>query len=168
MKYGKIRRMDISNGEGIRVTLFLTGCNFKCKGCFNKEYQSFEAGKLWTKELQSFFIKLGNSDQIDGYSILGGEPLQQNLFEIEDLFKSIKKETKNKTIWLWTGYTYENLDKERKRIVDTYVDVLIDGQFIEELYDGKLKFRGSSNQRIIDIKKTIENKKIIKYKMNFK
>ncbi|MBU5331703.1 anaerobic ribonucleoside-triphosphate reductase activating protein [Anaerocolumna aminovalerica] len=145
MRYAKIRYMDISNGHGIRVSLFVQGCNFKCKGCFNQDSWDFNGGKVWTKEIEDNFIELCKKSYIDAISILGGEPLQQD----EDLLKLVirlKKEVK-KPISLWTGYNFENIPNSKKVILN-FIDEITDGQFIEELKDFNLKFKGSSNQHV--------------------
>ncbi len=154
--------MDISNGEGIRVSLFVQGCRFHCKGCFNKETWDFNGGKEWTKDIEQEFIELGERKYIDGYSILGGEPLAQDQ-QILELVKKIKTHT-GKSIWMWTGFEFENLNEFQKEAI-SYVDVLVDGKFVEELKDMKLQFRGSSNQRIIDIKETLQKGYVVPYKI---
>lgn len=152
MHYSKIRRYDTANGKGIRTTLFVSGCTHECKGCFNKVAQSFTYGKLWTKEDEDMFIEYVKDEKVVGVNILGGEPMQQitDLGLIFLLYR-IKKET-GKSIWLWSGYTYEQImaNDQRKRLLE-FVDVLIDGRFIEPLKDLKLMYRGSSNQRVIDV-----------------
>lgn len=158
MRYSSIKQYDVANGVGIRTTLFVTGCYFNCKGCFNKEIQDFNTGNLWTDNIQQNFINKGLDNKITGYSILGGEPLSQDNDMLE-LVKQIKKQT-NKSIWMWTGFIYEELNDFQKEII-SYVDVLIDGQFIENLKNLNLKFRGSSNQRIIDVKKSLQESKVI-------
>lgn len=146
MHYAQIRKYDVANGEGIRTTLFVSGCNFNCPGCFNKEYQNFDYGNEWTKEVEDKFIELGKDENVSGYSILGGEPLMQDKDTMISLLKRIKNET-GKSIWMWTGFTLENLTTEQLKIID-YVDVLIDGTFIEDLKDLRLAWRGSRNQKI--------------------
>ena len=148
MRYAKIRKMDISNGEGIGVALFLQGCHFHCKGCFNTETWDFNGGKEWTLEIEDMFMELIDKPYIKRISILGGEPLDQTV-ELTELLRKIKIKYPNKTIWLYTGFKYEDIkDCE----ILKYIDVIVDGQYKEELKDLKLEFRGSSNQRIIKIK----------------
>lgn len=144
MRYAKIRKMDISNGAGIRVSLFVQGCNFHCKGCFNKETWDFNGGKEWNKEIENSFIKFCQQSHITAVSILGGEPLQQDN-DLLYLLQRLKKEV-NKPISLWTGYKFEDIPEDKKELLE-YIDDLTDGQFIEELKDYKLKFRGSGNQK---------------------
>ena len=155
MRYSLIRKEDISNGPGIRVSLFVQGCNRHCDGCFNPETWDYDSGKLYTKRVQELFLDLGKEKKITGFSILGGEPLDQDKRMI-GLIKEIKKRYPDKTIWMWTGHIYENLTDEQMEIVKL-IDVLVDGPFeILQRCPGK-RFRGSMNQRIIDIKKTLES-----------
>ncbi len=160
MNYAQIRKYDVANGVGIRTTLFVSGCHFNCPGCFNKEYQDYNYGNEFTEEEMQKFIDLGNNKNIAGYSFLGGEPLDQ--INDDTLLKTVKaiKEQTDKNIWMWTGHTYENLNEKQKEIVK-YVDVLVDGQFIEAKKNMKLAFRGSENQRIIDVQKTLAEGKIV-------
>lgn len=153
MNYAMIKKYCIANGEGIRTALFVSGCNLHCKGCFNTELQDRNYGQLYTKDTYQEIANTMN-EHIDGLSILGGEPLSPyNIEEVLELIKQFKKDFPNKTIWLWTGYTYEYLMKNLFYIMDTIikpnVSVLIDGPFVEELKDLNLQWRGSSNQRII-------------------
>ena len=160
MNYAQIRKYDVANGVGIRTTLFVSGCHFNCPGCFNKEYQDFSFGKVFDDAQMQKFIDLGKGESISGYSFLGGEPLDQ--LNDDTLLRTVKaiKEQTGKSIWLWTGYVFENLTEKQLEIVK-YVDVLVDGPFIEAQKDMRLLFRGSSNQRIIDVQKTITQNKII-------
>lgn len=158
MRYAQIRETDIANGEGIRVSLFVQGCPFRCKNCFNEDFQNFSGGNEWNEQIENEFISLGERPYIKGFSILGGEPMAQDE-DLLNLLKNIKKRT-NKSIWVWTGFVYENLSDFQKEFLQ-YIDYLVDGPFVEELKDMKLKFRGSSNQRIIDIKKTLQNGNIV-------
>ena len=160
MRYNKIRKMDISNGPGVRVSIFMQGCTFNCKNCFNPETHDFNGGKEFTNDTINKIIELASKDYIVGLSILGGEPLHpKNLKATTELAKEFKKHYPNKTIWVWTGFLYD-LDIKDKEIVE-YIDVLVDGRFKEELHNPALKWRGSSNQRVINIKKTLENNKIV-------
>ena len=159
MRYNKIREMDISNGPGIRVSIFMQGCEFHCKNCFNPETWSFTKGNEFNKETIDRVLELANKDYIKGLSILGGEPMHpKNEENTTKLAKAFKEKYPNKTIWMWSGFLYEDIkDKE----VFKYIDVLVDGQYKDELHDFRLKYRGSSNQRVIDIKKSLKNKKTI-------
>lgn len=162
MNYAKIRKFDVSNGPGVRTTLFVSGCTNNCKGCFNSELQDFNYGNKWSKEIEDDFIKQVLSSNIVGVNILGGEPMEQiKDSDLPNLLKRIKKET-NKSIWLWSGYLYEDILKcNLKKEILKYVDVLIDGKFELEKRDLSLKYRGSVNQRVIDVIKSKEANKII-------
>lgn len=162
MNYAKIRKFDVSNGPGIRATLFVSGCTNGCKGCFNTELQDFNYGNKWTKEIEDEFINQVKNSNIVGVNILGGEPMDQIKDEsLLKLLKRIKEETE-KSIWLWSGYLYEDIIScDKKNEILSYVDVLIDGRFEEDKRNISLKYRGSSNQRIIDIIKSKENNEII-------
>ncbi|WP_294386362.1 anaerobic ribonucleoside-triphosphate reductase activating protein [uncultured Clostridium sp.] len=162
MKYAKIRKLDVTNGPGVRTTIFVSGCTHNCEGCFNKEQQDFNYGNDFTKETEDEFIELTKSRQIKGVNILGGEPMQQVMDDtLLKLLKRIKLET-NKPIWLWSGYTFEEIINNSKRAeMLREVDVLIDGKFEADKRDIMLKYRGSSNQRVIDVKKSLEQGTII-------
>lgn len=154
MRYATIRNMDISNGDGIRVALFLQGCSHHCKGCFNESTWDFNGGRELTKNIENELAVMCRKDWIDGLSILGGEPLDQNLDELSDLLFNVTLGLTNFPIWLWTGYTVEEMTEEQKMFVETWVDVLIDGRFDESQRDLTLKYKGSRNQRVIDIRKS--------------
>lgn len=162
MNYAQIRHYDVANGPGVRASIFVSGCTHNCKNCFNKEAQDFNYGNLYTKEVEDKFMKYVLDNNTKGVSILGGEPLMQTMDDsLLNLLKRIKKET-NKEIWLWSGYTYEEaiLSEKRKEILN-YVDILVDGRFEEENKSLLIKFRGSTNQRIIDLNKTRKEGKIV-------
>lgn len=161
MRYGQIRKYDIANGEGIRTSIFVTGCTHKCPECFNGEYQDFSHGSLWTDETTDQVISYLKDDSVEGLTLLGGEPMQ-NLALI-DIVRRIKNEV-DKSIWIYSGYTFEQiLEDPRKLDLLRECDILVDGLFINELKDLKLSFRGSSNQRIIDIKESLKEKKPVIY-----
>ena len=160
MRYAQIRSMDISNGENIGVALFTSGCRFYCKNCFNKELWDVKSGNSWSKEVEDNFLALAKPDYIKRISILGGEPfIDENLIDLENLVKRIKKEYPNKKLWIYSGYTYEELLNRAKNILE-YVDILVDGRYVDELRDLKLKFKGSSNQRVIDVQKSLKENKV--------
>lgn len=160
MRYASIRDMDISNGNGIGVALFTQGCHFHCKNCFNKSTWDFDGGKEFTKETCDKFMKLVNRPFIKRVSILGGEPLaKENVDDVCNILKQIK----NKTIWVYTGHTFETI---KNYGIMKYIDYLVDGQYVDELRDLRLKFRGSSNQRIIDVQKSLKENKVILYEVN--
>ena len=158
MRYNLIRKMDISNGPGVRVSIFMQGCEFHCKNCFNPETWDFKEGKEFTEETIEKVLDLSSKDYIVGLSILGGEPMHPvNVEGTTKLAKAFKEKYPNKNIWAWTGFRFENIkDKE----VFKYIDVLVDGQYEDELHDPTLKWRGSSNQRVIDVQKTLKNGKV--------
>ena len=162
MNYAKLRKLDVTNGPGIRTTLFVSGCTHNCEGCFNKEQQDFNYGNKFTKETEDEFIQLTKNKQIKGVNILGGEPMQQIMDDtLLNLLKRIKLET-DKPIWLWSGYTFEEIVNNPKRLeILREVDVLIDGKFQADKRDIMLKYRGSSNQRVIDVKKSLEQGNIV-------
>lgn len=149
MNYIGLNKYDTANGVGIRVSLFVSGCTLCCKGCFNKESWKFNAGSLFTESIKNEIIEELKKPWISGFSLLGGDPLEPRLHsEVLDLVKAIKREVPNKDIWLWTGRLYEN---EKDNEILEYIDILIDGPFIQEFYDKTLKYKGSKNQRIIQL-----------------
>ena len=158
MRYNLIRKMDIANGPGVRVSIFMQGCSFHCKNCFNKETWDFEGGQEFTDDTINKVLELCNKPEVKGLSILGGEPMHPtNIEGTTKLAKAFKEKYPEKTIWTWTGFKYEDIkDKD----VFNYIDVLIDGQYKDELHDPTLKWKGSSNQRVIDIKESKKENKI--------
>jgi len=162
MRYSKIRKMDISNGKGIRVSIFMQGCTFNCKNCFNKETHDFNGGEEFTDETIDRVIKLCGNESIDGLSILGGEPMHpKNIEGTTKLAKKFKETFPNKDIWAWSGFKYDEYLKD-KEIVN-YLDVLVDGQYMDELYNPRLKWKGSSNQRVIDVQESLKQNNIVLY-----
>jgi len=160
MRYNKIRKMDVSNGPGIRVSIFMQGCTFNCKNCFNPDTHDFKGGEEFTNETIDKVLNLCSSDHIVGLSILGGEPMHpKNIEGTTKLAKAFKEKYPNKTIWSWTGFLFDRdlMDKE----VMNYIDVLVDGQYKDELHDFKLKWRGSSNQRVIDVPASLIKKEVV-------
>ncbi len=154
MRYNKIRKMDISNGPGIRVSIFMQGCSFHCKDCFNNETWDFKAGKEFNDEVINKVLDLASLPHIVGLSILGGEPMHPNNREgTIKLAKAFKKRYPNKDIWVWSGYLFDEL-KDIEGL--SYIDTLVDGRFVLEQANPTLKFRGSSNQRVIDVKKSLK------------
>lgn len=149
MRYALMREMDISNGAFVGVSLFVQGCHFHCKNCFNEETWDFKGGHEWTQETKDKFLELMNKPYIKRVSILGGEPLtEENVEDVVDLMKTIKEKYPDKDIWVYSGYTMPAIKRRRLDDVLKYADVIIDGQYIDELRDIRLKWRGSSNQRI--------------------
>lgn len=164
MYYGEIKKFDIADGPGVRVSLFVSGCTHHCKGCFNPETWDFTYGSEYTEAAEREIINALEPDYIDGLTLLGGEPMEKvNQRRLLPLLKKVKKLYPNKTIWCYTGYTLETelLSDSRARCECTdellsFIDVLVDGEFVEEKKNISLRFRGSSNQRLIDMKKTLE------------
>lgn len=163
MRYNKIRKMDIADGEGIRVSIFVQGCTFNCIGCFNPETHDFNDGKEFTQETLSTLMELCNNINIKGLSILGGEPLHsKNVSTVLEIAKKFKELYPNKDLWLWTGFQFEDILKDiNKKSVIEYCDFIIDGRFIETKKDLRLKWAGSTNQRFIDVQKSLKENKII-------
>ncbi len=163
MRYNKIRKMDIADGEGIRVSIFVQGCTFNCAGCFNPETHDFNEGKEFTQETLSTLLDLCNNSQIKGLSILGGEPLHsKNVDTVLKIVKQFKQSYPNKDLWLWTGFQFEDILKDiNKKLVIEYCDFIIDGRFIENKKDLRLKWAGSTNQRFIDVQQSLKENKII-------
>lgn len=161
MNYAQIRKFDVTNGPGVRATLFVSGCTHNCPGCFNREQQDFNYGNKWTKEVEDSFIEACKNPQIVGVSILGGEPMQQDYNTMKNLFSRIKEET-NKPIWVWSGYNFgQLLMTEHTKDLLNYIDVLIDGKFIQAKRDLMLKYRGSSNQNVINVQESLKQEKVV-------
>ncbi|MGN1378976.1 MAG: anaerobic ribonucleoside-triphosphate reductase activating protein [Bacilli bacterium] len=159
MKYNKIRKMDISNGPGVRVSIFMQGCAFHCENCFNKETWDFNGGLDFNDETIKKILDLCDKDYIVGLSILGGEPMHPNNIDgTTALAKAFKEKFPNKNLWVWSGYLFDKDLKDKE--VLKYIDVLVDGQFINNLHNPTLKWKGSSNQRVIDVQKSLNNNKI--------
>lgn len=160
MNFAQIRKYDVANGPGIRTTIFVTGCTHKCPNCFNEEYQDFNFGNPWTRKETDEVIEDLKLDEVKGLTILGGEPFQ-NEVDLLQVIRDIKKEVQ-KEIWIFSGYTYEEIlkDQDKKKLLEE-CDVLVDGRFVEALKDLSLRFRGSSNQRIIDVKKSLEANEVV-------
>ena len=179
MRYAQITPFEVCNGKGAGVSLFVQGCHFHCDGCFNQDSWDFCGGKEWTEEVEGKFFELINRPYIKRVTILGGEPLaNENVVDVYNLIIKIKNKFPQKSIWLYTGYKFDgiirpvvtdNFDPERDIILECrkdivkMCDVLIDGRFIEELKDLTLEFRGSSNQRIIDVRESLKDNKIVLY-----
>ena len=165
MNYGRIYYCDIANGIGCRTALFVSGCTHHCKGCFNEETWDFGYGEPFTEKQENEIIESLKPEYIDGLTVLGGEPMEvSNQKVLRPFLEKVKAECPDKTIWIYSGYTWDELtdpDNRRCHSDDTSVilgliDILVDGRFVEELKDITLNFRGSSNQRILDMKATLE------------
>lgn len=184
MRFASMRNLDISNGEGVGVSLFVQGCDRHCFNCFNPDTWDFNGGKEWTEEAKNKFIKLIDRPYINRISVLGGEPLaEQNLDEVLSLIKEIRISFPEKTIWLYTGFEWDQImdikviqpifsckDLENKiqnilkrQEIIKQCDVLVDREYIDEQKDLSLKFRGSKNQRVIDVKQSLVQNKIVLY-----
>ena len=152
--------MDISNGPGVRVSIFMQGCTFHCKNCFNPETWDFEGGKEFTDQTIEEVLNLCNKDHIKGLSILGGEPMHPNNIDgTEKLAKAFKQRFPDKSIWVWSGFKFDEHLKDKD--VVKYIDLLVDGTYKEELHNPILKWKGSSNQRVIDVQNSLAQGKII-------
>ena len=168
MHYSNIKYYDIADGSGVRTSLFVSGCRHHCKGCFNEIAWDFEHGDEFTKEVEDKIIESVKAEYISGLTLLGGEPMEpENQKALYPFISRFKRETK-KSIWCYSGYTYEQLldaneicHTDITKDILNLIDVLVDGRYIEELKDISLKFRGSSNQRLIDMKETIKNGTIV-------
>ena len=163
MNYATIKNCDIANGVGVRVSLFVSGCTHRCKNCFNKEAWDFSYGEPFNENVENQILEMLAPSYIKGLSLLGGEPFEpQNVDGLLPLMRKVVT-LKDKDVWAYSGYTLEQLlaregnDGKKTRELLCYIDILVDGPFIEEKKSLRLKFRGSSNQRIIDVKKTLES-----------
>jgi anaerobic ribonucleoside-triphosphate reductase activating protein len=170
MNYADIKKIDVANGEGVRVSVFVSGCNHHCKGCFNQCAWDFNYGKKFTEKEEQQIIDYMNHDYISGLSLLGGEPLEpKNQEGLLPLVKKVKEKFPNKDIWCYTGFDFEKdvvekmaKNNETTRELLKYIDIIVDGKFEEDKKDLKLQFRGSSNQKIVDVKKSLQTGKIVK------
>ena len=163
MRYNKVRKMDISNGPGVRVSIFMQGCTFNCKNCFNPETHDFMGGEEFTEDVIDEVLKLCENEHVEGLSILGGEPMHPlNIEGTTELAKKFKEKFPNKNLWVWTGFLFDR-DLQNKEVLK-YIDVLVDGQYVDELRDPRLKYNGSSNQRVIDVPNSLKTGKVELYK----
>ena len=168
MKYANIKYFDVANGEGIRTSLFVSGCTHHCKGCFNEVAWDFQYGQDFTEEVENKIIDSLKPYYIAGLTLLGGEPMEKaNQKGLVNLVKKVKQIYPEKTIWCFTGYLFEDLldgGKQRTEYTEQLlnnIDVIVDGKFIEELKDLTLKFKGSSNQRTINVPESLKQNKIV-------
>lgn len=175
MHFGNIKKNDIANGEGVRVSLFVSGCRNRCKNCFNPETWNFCYGNPFTKEVEDDIINSLKPSWINGLTILGGEPFEvENQRDLIEFIKRVRKEVPDKTIWMYSGYLFDSdihnpngkVHCEVSDEILANIDILVDGKFIEELKNLSLKFRGSSNQRIIMVKESLQEGKIILSPLN--
>lgn len=172
MNYGEIKKNDIANGEGVRTSLFVSGCRHHCKNCFNQSTWDFSFGELFTEKTVEDIFSSCEPDWVNGLSLLGGEPFEpENQKVLLPFLIMFRERFPNKDIWCYSGFTFEEITgKEKSRAYTDIskemlglIDILVDGRFVEEKKDISLVFRGSSNQRIIDVKKSLKEKKIILY-----
>ena len=175
MQVGEVMTADVANGEGMRVSVFVSGCRNHCKGCFQPQTWDFNYGREYTPEIEQFIIDELSKSYYDGITILGGDPMEpENQEPVLRLLRRIKKELPDKNVWAYTGYVYDrDLVPGGKRFVDGVtrellesIDILIDGRFVEELKNLMLNFRGSGNQRIIKMKETLETGKVVLSELN--
>ena len=175
MHVGEVMTADVANGEGMRVSVFVSGCRNHCKGCFQPQTWDFNYGREYTPEIEQFIIDELSKSYYDGITILGGDPMEpENQEPVLRLLRRIKKELPDKNVWASTGYVYDrDLVPGGKRFVDGVtrellesIDILIDGRFVEELKNLMLNFRGSGNQRIIKMKETLETGKVVLSELN--
>ncbi|MCH5253758.1 MAG: anaerobic ribonucleoside-triphosphate reductase activating protein [Lachnospiraceae bacterium] len=169
MNYSEIKEYDIANGPGVRVTLFVSGCTHRCKGCFNEMTWDFEYGRPFGEDTVEYILKKLEPSYIAGLTLLGGEPMEyKNQIGLLPLLRRVKEEYPGKTVWCYTGYLYDKdiledfcMKWEETKEILSYLDVVVDGEFVEDLKDISLQFRGSSNQRIIDVKKSMQAGEIV-------
>ena len=169
MNYAAIKDCDIANGPGVRVSLFVSGCTHHCKGCFNEEAWDFDYGKPFTQQTIDDILKMLEPGYVKGLTLLGGEPFEpENQFAVLDLLRQVKQKYPNKTIWAFTGYLFDKDILAGKvgswEITEEYVgylDVIVDGRFVQEKKDLSLRFRGSSNQRIINVPASLQSGQMV-------
>ena len=174
MNYATIKWRDVSNGPGVRVSLYVSGCRNRCKNCFNPETWDFNYGNLFTREVEDSIIKSMDFDYIKGFTLLGGDPFEpENAEALAPFLERLRKKFPKKSFWCFTGYDYEaDLLTSKKGDIDTVmrilkcIDVLVDGKFVEELKDLNLRFRGSSNQRIILVQPSLESDEVVPWDEN--
>lgn len=162
MKYAKIDKFEIVNGEDVGISVYTYGCIFHCKNCFNSELWDLDRGEIWTDDTTDYLISLVKSSNISRVSFLGGEPLlDRNIDELKRVLKRLREEFPKIQIWVYSGYTYEQIKDRNLNDLLSYIDILVDGRYVDELRDYTLKFRGSSNQRVIDVQNTIKCNEVI-------
>ena len=174
MHYGEIKKFDIANGMGVRVSLFVSGCTHHCKNCFNEVTWDFRYGQEFTKETENMIMEYLKPSHVAGLTLIGGEPMEQpNQRGLLPLVKRVKETYPNKNIWCYSGYLFDEelLKPSRARCEVTdellsYIDILVDGKFVEELKDVTLRFKGSSNQRIIDVQESLRQGEVVLSELN--
>lgn len=159
MNYAAIKNLDIANGPGVRVSLFVSGCRRRCKGCFNSEAWDFEYGQEFTGETLQELVRLLKNEHVAGLSLLGGDPFEpESREDVYEICKLVKYLYPQKDIWVWTGYLWEEV---KDLPVMRHLDILVDGPFVDELKDLRLPYCGSSNQRVIDVQKSLKSGKVV-------
>lgn len=174
MNYADIKQYDVANGPGIRVSVFVSGCTHYCKGCFNKEAWDFNFGKPFTEDTIEEIIKYMAPSYVKGLTVLGGEPMEpQNQPSVAALLKRVKEVYPEKSVWLFSGYDFEKdiLGRMKNGLPETAeilscLEVLVDGEFVEELKNLSLRFKGSSNQRTILVQESLKSGKVVLYDLN--
>ena len=168
MNYGTVKSVDIANGDGVRVSLFVSGCTHHCPGCFNPETWDFGYGVPFDRGAEERIMRLLDRSYINGLSLLGGEPFEpENQRGVLELIRRVKSETQGKTVWIYSGFTYEELLSASRAALPTAreillaADILVDGRYDKNLRNISLAFRGSENQRIIDLRKTAEKGEVV-------
>ena len=169
MNYATIKPVDIANGPGVRVSLFVSGCTHRCKGCFNEEAWDFQFGKPFTQEVQEQLLSSLDQDYIEGLTLLGGEPMEpSNQEALLPFIRAVRERLPQKTIWCFTGYDFEKdilgrmmeASSVTRELIPLF-DVMVDGKFVAEKRNLSLKFRGSENQRVLNVKKSLEEKQAV-------
>lgn len=161
MNYHKIEKTSVANGEGIRVVLWVSGCSLHCRGCHNPETWNVNSGKLFDESVKQELFEALDKPYIKGITFSGGHPLEnENISEVYNLCKEIKEKYPTKDIWLYTGYIFEDITSY---LILKYIDVVVDGKYIEEEKDITLKWRGSRNQRVISVQQSLKENKIVLY-----
>lgn len=161
MNYAAIKKYDIANGPGVRVSLFVSGCRHHCKGCFNSETWDFNYGNAFGKSVMNELIDALDKEYVEGFSLLGGEPFEpENRETVQNILRVVRERFPQKTIWCYTGFKFDELKVNSSSILEM-IDVLVDGKFIEEKKNLRLKFRGSENQRLIDVKKSLAENRVV-------
>ena len=162
MNYAALKKFDIANGPGVRVSLFVSGCRHHCKNCLNREAWDFDYGTPFTEDIENEILTELDKNHIKGLSLLGGEPFEpENRKALTNLLKKVKQKNPQKSVWCYTGFEFEKLTDPTAVEMLSLIDVLVDGKFVEELKGPNLIFRGSSNQRILDVKKSLSAGKAI-------
>lgn len=176
MNYAGIKKLDVANGPGLRVSLFVSGCTHYCKGCFNREAWDFNYGNLFTEAVEEEIVAELRRPQVSGLTLLGGDPFEyENQKRLLSFVQRVKSEFPNKDIWCYTGYDFETdvlgkmvLYQEETKELLQYIDILVDGEFKEELKDLRLRFKGSANQRIICVQESLKQNRVVLWEPDYR